>query len=336
MVWHEDVRTIVMLTAEKEGGHVKAHNYWKSELYGHVNVVLLSENRPALDVQLPVQDSKFAADKAKNKDNIGPSTSKFFSLSSTSSASSASSDSSPEINDPDTPVVIIRKFTIAKTDEPFTRLREVTQLQYTNWPDFGALAKPAHLLDMVEQVNAAVDETGLATRNVEVEQKLSQSDDHLNRSSSAEETHVRPAVVHCSAGCGRTGTFCTVDTVIDALKQRRQLMQKPSKGKEKDTINEQDQERKMNLLSERERKRTPMEIDQRSSFPMFDVVAGRADKKDDRNVQNFDLLNREDVDLIEKTVEEFRNQRLSMVQCLRQYVFCYETVLEWFVRHVDF
>jgi protein-tyrosine phosphatase len=37
----------------------------------------------------------------------------------------------------------------------------------------------------------------------------------------------------------------------------------------------------------------------------------------------------EGVDLIEKTVEDFRLQRLSMVQSLRQFVLCYESVLEW-------
>jgi protein-tyrosine phosphatase len=35
------------------------------------------------------------------------------------------------------------------------------------------------------------------------------------------------------------------------------------------------------------------------------------------------------IDLIQKTVEDFRQQRISMVQSLRQYVLCYETVMEW-------
>jgi protein-tyrosine phosphatase len=38
---------------------------------------------------------------------------------------------------------------------------------------------------------------------------------------------------------------------------------------------------------------------------------------------------RDDVDLISKTVEDFRLQRLSMVQSLRQYVLCYESIMEW-------
>jgi protein-tyrosine phosphatase len=41
---------------------------------------------------------------------------------------------------------------------------------------------------------------------------------------------------------------------------------------------------------------------------------------------------KDDVDLIAKTVEDFRLQRLSMVQSLRQFVLCYESVLEWLVE----
>ena len=45
-----------------------------------------------------------------------------------------------------------------------------------------------------------------------------------------------------------------------------------------------------------------------------------------------DWTMREDLDLIERTVEDFRLQRLSMVQSLRQFVLCYESVLEWLVE----
>jgi protein-tyrosine phosphatase len=43
----------------------------------------------------------------------------------------------------------------------------------------------------------------------------------------------------------------------------------------------------------------------------------------------YDWIFDEEVDLVQKTVEDFRMQRISMVQTLRQYVLCYETVLEW-------
>jgi len=43
-------------------------------------------------------------------------------------------------------------------------------------------------------------------------------------------------------------------------------------------------------------------------------------------------LDDDSMDLIAQTVEDFRGQRLSMVQSLRQFVLCYETVLEWIRR----
>jgi protein-tyrosine phosphatase len=42
-----------------------------------------------------------------------------------------------------------------------------------------------------------------------------------------------------------------------------------------------------------------------------------------------DWLINDDIDLIEKVVRDFRLQRLSMVQSLRQFVLCYESIIEW-------
>jgi protein tyrosine phosphatase len=49
-------------------------------------------------------------------------------------------------------------------------------------------------------------------------------------------------------------------------------------------------------------------------------------------VESGSWVNNDDVDLIAKTVEDFRLQRLSMVQSLRQFVLCYESVMEWLVE----
>jgi protein-tyrosine phosphatase len=61
------------------------------------------------------------------------------------------------------------------------------------------------------------------------------------------------------------------------------------------------------------------ETDSKNSDASYDTVDGS-------------WVNRDDVDLIEKTVEDFRHQRLSMVQSLRQFVLCYESIMEWLVE----
>ncbi|XP_038216098.1 tyrosine-protein phosphatase non-receptor type 61F-like isoform X2 [Zerene cesonia] len=64
--------------------------------------------------------------------------------------------------------------------------REVLQFHYTTWPDFGVPTSPNAFLAFLKKV----------------------------RNSGALEADVGPAIVHCSAGIGRSGTFCLVDSCL--------------------------------------------------------------------------------------------------------------------------
>jgi protein tyrosine phosphatase len=105
-----------------------------------------------------------------------------------------------------------------------------------------------------------------------------------------------PILVHCSAGCGRTGAFCSIDSVIDMLKQQLAVQHDESR----------------------------MDISEHEG----DCQTSKAEMVDDDGR----WMSSTDVDLVEKTVSDFRKQRISMVQSLTQYVLCYETVLEWFAQ----
>lgn len=275
-----------MLTAEKEGGQIKAHNYWAEGQYGPFTIAHLSEHRASLE---PAKIHRHRDRVTSNKQSKTPATPDFVQQDSHESAQS------------DQPSVLIRKLTLSHESRPFERLREITQIQYSSWPDFGAPAHPSQLLGLVEQCDMIVRSTG--------------SDKYGEPQSSL----IRPVLVHCSAGCGRTGTFCTVDSVIDMLK--RQRVARSAKLQPQQPL--------------------PMDIDSRISAsksddsPFFtaapstpDMSTGATTTKPGSRVDG-PWLGREDQDLIEMTVENFRLQRLSMVQSLRQYVLCYETILEW-------
>ena len=319
MVWYQDVRTIVMLTAEKEGGHIKAHNYWKSKQYGQIRVTVLSEGRTSLGPDKSGNCPASSTNGKPNPKNNVPSSSSSSPPSSPSSASSASSAGFKKAVSADALIAIVRKFSISHVGKPFASLREITQLQYTNWPDFGAPAKPAHLLDMVEQVDAAIsDSSNSGDGSSNLERFSSQHEGKAVGTS--DRPSMRPVVVHCSAGCGRTGTFCTVDSVLEALKRQKVTRQ------ERSSSERHPQECTASNSSDDA-------VSGKSDGRLYEGLGGKNQSLDQEAKK--DALLRDDVDLIEKTVEDFRKQRLSMVQCLRQYVFCYEAVLEWFVREAS-
>ncbi|KAG2196233.1 hypothetical protein INT47_007660 [Mucor saturninus] len=137
---------------------------------------------------------------------------------------------------------IVRRFQLEQNGE----IRMVHHFQYKGWQDFGVPNDPLGTLELVSLVDQ---------EQIKYENMLD---------------NVGPMIVHCSAGCGRTGAFCTIDTIISRMKGRHYLNNEERSG---------------------------------------------------------------EIDLIFQTVSKFREQRVSMVQTLRQYVFCYEAILWWMLGY---
>lgn len=78
------------------------------------------------------------------------------------------------------------KRTFRLSDIESAKSREVIQFHYTTWPDFCIPSSPIAFLQFLKQV----------------------------RDSGALNSDVGPAIVHCSAGIGRSGTFCLVDSTL--------------------------------------------------------------------------------------------------------------------------
>jgi len=392
VIWEQDVRVIVMLTAESEGGQLKCHPYWKGRDFGPIRLRALSEKKVSLDLDKhrsnsgPVpsshgSDMPRSAASTQNNEGFGwnPAQAEMGrrrANTTTSLQPGASTNPQPQQTGSaaETPYVIIRKFALSHAAHPFSPIREITHLHYPSWPDFGAPAQPSHLLALVELANLMqrsalpVDVPGaIALRRdssgslesqsasidpVTAQRSLQQSDSLPLSWYDAPESndHARPMLVHCSAGCGRTGAFCTVDSVIDMLKrQRLRDMKKANKridARERRVARRMEEDRtrtaKRQALSRCDTDGDIAMVDPLSSFeiPEGDRDAASSGTDDDARMSSSEdekgidttWLDDDSVDLIERTVEDFRGQRLSMVQSLRQYVLCYETVAEWIGR----
>ncbi|XP_029292100.1 tyrosine-protein phosphatase non-receptor type 18 isoform X2 [Cottoperca gobio] len=79
--------------------------------------------------------------------------------------------------------MVVRDLTVTYQKES----RAVTQYQFLSWPDHDVPYEAAGVLDLLEK---ARDSQG---------------------------THTSPLLIHCSAGCGRTGVICALDYIYDLL-----------------------------------------------------------------------------------------------------------------------
>lgn len=82
---------------------------------------------------------------------------------------------------------ISRRLVIQIDDKP---KREVLQLHMISWPDFGIVICEEDILSLVSLKRYITEKLDVSNQ---------------------------PVLVHCSAGCGRTGSFCVIDTCIDIL-----------------------------------------------------------------------------------------------------------------------
>jgi protein-tyrosine phosphatase len=320
VVWDQDVRVIIMLTATSEGGQLKCHPYWEQHDYGDMRLQPLSEKKASLDM-----------DRHRSDSTTSPMTSSSERSRRRAATTNAfeSAANGPAKNE--RPYVIIRKFALSHAAHPFAAMREVTQLHFPSWPDFGTPAEPSHLLALVELANltqraAMPVETNNVSRGSTMDALPVSWHDEPEMDSDS-----RPMMVHCSAGCGRTGAFCTVDSVIDMLKRKRQANASLNADSQGDVaMTDANEDISPFAVGAKAAPDSYFQPDIRSTVNKVSMDLPKT--QDGETSVDTRFLQDDTVDLVQKTVEDFRQQRLSMVQSLRQYVLCYETVLEWVNR----
>lgn len=401
-----------MLTAESEGGQLKCHPYWKDKEFGPIKLRALSEKKVSLDIDkhgthapTVVESTEYSKSNGSQDDAFGFGAAMDYAEASRQRANTTTGlevhpttgqgqlqRKSSSGSNSETPYVTVRKFALSHSSHPFAPIREITQLHYPSWPDFGTPAQPSHLLALVELANVMqrsampADVPGsLAAQSPShaakpSREKLSPSPKKRSRSSSniplawwehpESEHSTHPLLVHCSAGCGRTGTFCTVDSVIDMLKRQRiRNIKKANENIERKVRGPKLQAQEpridpdgdiamsgLTFAGFQASVKLPTAARSNNAFddaispgtkspqsPAFPTLSTRmsispspspSSSSDDDDEQHLDTSWIEDdtVDLIASTVHDFRTQRLSMVQTLRQFVLCYETVSEWVWR----
>ncbi|ONH75966.1 Tyrosine-protein phosphatase 1 [Pichia kudriavzevii] len=94
-----------------------------------------------------------------------------------------------------------RLISIRSDDMP---VKHILQVHMMSWPDFGIVISEEDILSLIGLKKYVLHETDLSSK---------------------------PVVVHCSAGCGRTGAFCVIDTCIDLLSHSGDLSS-PSSSKD--------------------------------------------------------------------------------------------------------
>ncbi|PRP74754.1 hypothetical protein PROFUN_06615 [Planoprotostelium fungivorum] len=92
----------------------------------------------------------------------------------------------PALHNVQNSLIVVRKFTIEDVRRPGVT-KEVIQLHYTEWPDFG-------VPDTTEQMSDLIRELDIRKKGL---------DD--------------PIIVHCSAGIGRTGTFLAIHMALQQV-----------------------------------------------------------------------------------------------------------------------
>lgn len=108
-------------------------------------------------------------------------------------------------------------------------------IQFTSWPDFGVLTSASPILQVIdfietqqpllaeklrEEQATSLSENG-DTMEVEVSgeyQSPEISSFSSNKDNNGDEKYP-PVIIHCSAGVGRTGTFCCLSNTVERLRK---------------------------------------------------------------------------------------------------------------------
>ncbi|KAF9130273.1 hypothetical protein BGW39_003283 [Mortierella sp. 14UC] len=193
--------------------------------------------------------------------------------------------------------ILVRQMKFQHIRRPEEPARNITQIQYTGWPDFGVPETPLEVLRVIQLANE---------HNVPV-------------------SSAGPMIVHCSAGCGRTGAFCVIDSILTEIHEHPEVVLQRNGTSAAATIAGNRLSLSTNPSLEFSRSGNDRVMStMASSSSLLSGSAGSAAGGGGAVANGIAEDPMEDI--VYASVSMFREQRISMVQTLRQYVFCYEAI----------
>ncbi|KAH8103253.1 hypothetical protein DFH11DRAFT_1655328 [Phellopilus nigrolimitatus] len=111
---------------------------------------------------------------------------------------------------------IRRVFELSHLGYPERKPRVINHLQYLGWPDMDVPVRPAGVLRLMFEIDDLVDK--------------------------ANENGASPALLHCSAGVGRTGAFIMLDAVLDGVRREIRKHVEARKAASSQTTSDSDSE----------------------------------------------------------------------------------------------
>ncbi|QHS72862.1 tyrosine protein phosphatase PTP3 [Saccharomyces paradoxus] len=188
-ILNNGVPLVLSLTNDFENGIEKCYRYWQDGNYNGIHVKLLEKiilkmpdtGSPRKKVTETQNNNLFSVNVHGNNNNNN-----------NNNYNINKDNSNDEGEGEDDDAILIRKIQLIYHDQE--KPYELLQIQVKNWPDLGTLLNPTSILQAINVKNHIIDT--LFSRNYYHNDQL-------------------PTIlVHCSAGCGRTGTLCTIDSIL--------------------------------------------------------------------------------------------------------------------------